>query len=96
MNERKQKQLLDAVRAAAPPQPPPNFSASVLRAVARDERHDEALSLFDQLSGWFPRLATAALVVMAVALAFNLYFDGDLILQLAEVSDQWLLPVDWL
>ena len=96
MNDKKQKELFAAVRAGTPPEVPSNFSTSVLGAIAHGERGEPDTSLFDQLSGWFPRVATAALIVMTVVLAFDLYFDGDLTLQLAEVSDQWLLPVDWL
>ena len=98
MTDDKRRQLLAAARAARPAEPPQDFSASVLRALERESRGQPAPndSLFNQLANWFPRLATAAMAIIVIALFCEFYFDGDLAWELAELSEQWLLPVEWL
>ena len=96
MKKTKQKQLLAAVRACPPLEPPSNFCEQALSAIRRDELVQVRVTLFEQLNQLFPRLAMAALVVIVVGLAFQLYADGDIATQLAEASDEWLLPINWL
>jgi hypothetical protein len=96
MKGTKQKQLFAATRAFAPVQASPNFPAQVLSAIQKSERAPAGVSLFEQLNMLFPRLAVAALVVITVALAFQVYAAGDIANQLAEASDEWLLPLNWL
>lgn len=96
MNEAKQKQLWKAARARPPVDAPSNFTAQVLRAIQRDECRSTTVSLSDQLSLLFPRLATAALLIIVTGLTFEFLVSDDLLTQLAQASDQWLLPLDWL
>lgn len=96
MNETKQKQLFAAARAVAPVEPPSNFASSVMSEISRDRQQVASGSLSDQLAALFPRLATAALVVTAVAALFGFSFGEDFATQLAQVSDQWWLSVAWL
>jgi hypothetical protein len=96
MNERKQKQLLAAARACTPAVPPPHFSSDVLAVVAREDCRPAPLPLFDQLSVLFPRIVAAGVVIVSVAIAFELYDAGDVGLELAQLSEQWLLPLEWL
>ncbi len=94
MNEKRQKQLFAAARREPVPEPPPNFPARVVAAVARDARQAAGPSLFDLLGGLFPRVATAALAVIALCVAADWYFnfaaDGGLNEQIAQMTDQWL------
>jgi hypothetical protein len=94
MNEARQKQLFAAVRRETPPEPPSNFPALVVAAIARDTRQAARPSLLDLVGGLFPRVATAALAVIALCVAadwfFNFAADGGLNEQIAQVTDQWL------
>jgi hypothetical protein len=71
MNEKKLSHLFAAARRSPAPDSSPEFAAAVLRAVRRlpPERRPAAVSIFDQLNAWFPRvaLAAAALIVLCVA-----------------------------
>ena len=97
MNEQKHQQLMRAVRNIPATEAPPEFSDGVLRALRRRAGETPApRSLADELTALFPRLAAAALLVIAAAVAFEFYTEGDFVAQLAEASDQWLLPMDWL
>jgi hypothetical protein len=97
MNEDKQKRLMRTVRNVSPVEPPFNFADAVLRSVRRGETPAaHSRSLADQLTLLFPRLTAAALLVIAVVVVFEFYADGDFVSQLAEASDQWLLPMEWL
>jgi hypothetical protein len=96
MNKRKQKQLLAAARACAPAAPPPNFSAAVLVAMERTEARSARPPLSDQLSVLFPRVVVAAVAIAGMASAFEFYDGSDIALQLAHISEQWLLPLEWL
>ncbi len=97
MNERKWKQLVAAVRNEPAPVPSPEFETTVLRAIRREApvARPGTLSLFDQLNGWFPRLAWAAVAVIALSLATDWGLTaagvpglGD---GMTQISAQWLL-----
>jgi hypothetical protein len=96
MNEKKQKQLFAAARTCVPAEVPSNFPTQVLSAIGRTEAAAASAPLFEQLSTLFPRLATVSLIVIAVAMGFEWYAGDDIASQLAQASDQWLLPMDWL
>jgi hypothetical protein len=97
MNERKCKQLFAAARTKAAPAPSADFEAGVLRAIRGERRPEtpEMLSIFDQLNLLFPRLAWAAVAVMALSVAadFGLSAVGvpDLGDGVSQISAQWLL-----
>lgn len=77
--------------------PSENFSEDVLRAIQQDVRRTAAsASLADQLAALLPRLAAVALVIIAAAVAWEVFADGDFAVQLAETTDDWLLPVNGL
>jgi predicted nucleic acid-binding protein len=97
MNKEQQWQLLRAARRVPGVTPPDHFCADVLRAIRQDVRRTAAsASLADQLVALLPRLAATALVIIAAVMAFEFFVDGDFMLHLAEATDQWLLPANWL
>ena len=97
MNEKKLKQLFAAASRRAAPVPPADFVGDVLRAIHGSPPPDSlaTASLFDQLDAWFPRIAFAALAVMALGVAadFGLSAAGlpDLGDGMSQISAQWLL-----
>ena len=96
MNERKQKQLFEAARLSPDVKAPSDFTEQVLAAVRREEGRAADVSLLDQLSFLFPRLATAALLVIVAGVTFEFLMTDDWLTQLSQASDQWLLPMNWL
>ncbi len=98
MREAKHKRLMAAARRVPPIEVPVGFRADVLRIIrSRESGAGASVSpVIDQLSALFPRLATAALVVIVASVGFEYFAGGDVAAQLTEVSEQWLLPLDWL
>ena len=96
MNENKQKQLFEAARGNPGVEVPSDFAMQVLGAIRREETRAGEASLFEQLSALFPRLATAALLVISVGVVFEFVINDDLFSRLSQASDQWLLPMSWL
>lgn len=99
MNENQQQQLMRAARRVRGATPPESFCDDVLRAIRQEATGALTArppTLSDQLAALFPRLAATALIVIAAAVAFEFFADGDFVGQLAEATDQWLLPVNWL
>jgi len=100
MNKRKLDQLFKFARREPAPAPPADFAADVLRAVRREPRAavPSTLSIFDQLNRLFPRiaLASAAVIILCVALDFGLTASGmpGLSDGLSQISAQWLLTPD--
>ena len=96
MNENKLNQLYGAVRKEIPPSPEPGFENLVLSAIRREQsaRGPETVSVFDQLGALFPRLAWAAVLVVAlgVGVDFGLGALGvpGLTDGVAQAADQWL------
>jgi hypothetical protein len=97
MNERKWKQLLAAARNEPVPVPSEQFETNVVRALRREGRvaSPKTLSIFDQLNGLFPRLAWAAVAIIALSVAadFGLTAAGvpGLGDGVSQISAQWLL-----
>lgn len=97
MNDERQEQLMRAARRVPAAVPSDDFCEDVLRAIRQDVRRTAAsASLADQLAALLPRLAVAALVIIVAAVAWEVFADGDFVVQLAEATDEWLLPVNWL
>jgi hypothetical protein len=98
MTEAKRKQLIAAARRVPPLDVPSGLGDKILRAIRNEEGADLApvSSVMEQMAALFPRVATAALVIIVAAAAFEFFAGGDVALQLTEASDQWLLPLDWL
>ena len=94
MNERKLNQLFAAARNAAAPAPSENFESRVLREIRRAPAA-EAVSVFDELNRLFPKLAFAAVAVIAICVAceFALTLPG-LADGVAQLSDQWLFAAN--
>jgi|SRR6266404_5813579 len=91
----KLEKLLQKARMEAPPEPPPGFENRVLRALSGQEPTTvTTLSLFDQLSALFPRLALVSALVMVLCFGVELLTSSsgqsDLTSSLAQLSDQWL------
>jgi hypothetical protein len=72
MNDDQIKKLFGLARLETPPAPPGNFELRVLGAIRREERA-APLSWWDQLGLLFPRLALAAVLIMAACLAADYY-----------------------
>lgn len=93
MNDRKLRQLFDTVRREPPLEPSPGFESRVLSGLRREPPVVPA-SLFDQLSLLFPRLAWAAVLVVALCVAADYSLDAfgmpDISAGTAQLSDQWL------
>ena len=96
MNERKLKRIFEAARNERAPEASPDFHDRVMEEIGRApvRRAHQAPTLFDQLNFLFPRVAWAAVGVIALcvagdfaASAFNLpsLTDG-----VAQISNQWL------
>ena len=100
MNEKKLNQLFGAARKETALLPEAGFENLVLSAIRREARTGatESFSLFDQLSAWFPRLAwaTALVVALCVAADFGLasFEVPSLTDGVAQISDQWLFAAN--
>jgi len=97
MNERKWKQLFASARNEPAPAPPEAFATDVLRAIRREgpAALPETSSVFDQLNLSFPRLAWAAVAVIALSVAADFGLTAAGVLDLgdgvSQISAQWLL-----
>jgi hypothetical protein len=97
MNDQRQEQLMRAARRVPAATPSDDFCEDVLRAIRQDARKTTApASLADQLVALLPRLAAVTLVIITAAVAWEVFADGDFVVQLAEATDEWLLPMNWL
>ncbi len=100
MNDRKLNQLFRAARQDQPPVADADFEARVLRALRQPEAGTESgsVSLWEQLSGLFPRVAgvAAMVIVLCVALDYGLSSraTADLTDDLTELSEQWLFAAN--
>ena len=95
-DQQQQQQLMRAARRVPAATPSEDFCADVLRAIRRERTTAASTTLADQLAALLPRLAVAALVIITAAVAWEIFADGDFVVQLAEATDEWLLPVNWL
>ena len=96
MSDERQKQLWRAARRVPAVQPSEDFCADVLRAIRRERTAATYATLADQLAALLPRLAAVALIIIVAAVAWEIFADGDFVVQLAEATDEWLLPVNGL
>ena len=86
MNENKLQQLFAAARRESGPVPPADFAGDVLRAVRHEpvSRLSGSFLLFDPLNRWFPRLALAACLVIALCASTDLVLSAT---GMPEVDD---------
>jgi len=96
MNEEKLKKLIAAARREAPPAPPADFAADLLRAVRREPpaAPPAPATIFDQLSGWFPRLALAAAVIIILCLAADFALSSAGLPDLGDGAAQMTSQLD--
>jgi len=94
MNNEKLDKLLSAAHREAPPTPPADFEADVLRAIRRETPTPrEGVSVFDQLNLLFPKIAWVAIFIICFCVAGEIVSSlnspslGD---GMAELSDQWM------
>jgi hypothetical protein len=96
MNEQKLKKLFAAARNETAPAPSADFAADVLRAVRREKQIEaaETFSVSDQLNLLFPKLAWAAVAMIALCVAtdFGLTAAGvpNLSDGVSQISSEWL------
>ncbi len=93
MNENKLRKLFEAARRENPPSPDTGFAAEVMRAIHREPAPGTP-SVLSQLGDLFPRLAVAALVLIAVCFVGDFCASAlelpDLENGVAQLSEQWL------
>lgn len=97
MKEMKIKKLFDAARKETAPEPSFAFAQDVVSAIRREEQQAFAPSLLDELGALFPRLAVAAVLVIGLCLAAELYFtqqDAGLTANVEQVRAQWLFAAN--
>lgn len=94
MKESKIQNLFRAVRQEKAPDAPFGFHSSVLLAIRRDSTRQKAtVSIFEQLSQLFPRLAAASLLVIGLCIATEYYYSQSEITTTADVqqaAEEWL------
>jgi hypothetical protein len=94
MNQSKLESLFSAARNEIPPAPEPGFDRRVLRALPAEP--PAPLSVFDQIAELFPRLASAAVLVLALCAVTELCLSNNksnLALGIAQASEEWLFAV---
>lgn len=95
MNERKLIRIFEAARGEPIPEPEAGFEARLLRQL-RGEPAPRPLSLGDQLSALFPKVAWAAALVIGLCLAGDFLLSGaeqpGISDAVAQVTDRWLIP----
>jgi len=93
MNKGKLDRLFASVRGERAVRPADDSAGRVMGAIHREPHRRPAVTVFDELTQLFPRLAWAATVVIGLGLASELYFSltgsTSLATDLAEVAEQW-------
>ncbi len=92
MNEAKQQKLFEAARRAPAIEAPPNFVALVIAAVRREMPAANTPTLVDAFAALFPRFAIAAVLLIAVSVAADFYFDGGVDYKTA--TEQWFFGAE--
>jgi hypothetical protein len=98
MNEDKLGKIFAAARKENPPVPAEGFDFLVMQAL-KHEPAPRAATLSDQLNTLFPRLACAAIVIIALCVAGDWFDTGaqtSLTDGVTQLSQQWLLTGDGL
>lgn len=98
MNERKFKRLFELARSETPPvAAEEDFDARVLAAIRR-ERRKAPVSLWEQIGELFPRLAVAAVVLMAACVLTDYCSSptqtASLTDDVNQMSEPWLYGAD--
>src|SRR5262249_35698818 len=93
MNPMKLQRLFDAVRKEQAPRSNPGFESRVLHAI-RNERRAQPSGLLEQLSGLFPRVGFASVLIILVCwgadLCFSRFGQADFATGVAQLSEDWL------
>lgn len=93
MKDSRIQKLFEAARNEPAPEVPFDFGRNVVSAIRREERRSTAPSLFEQLNRLFPRLAAAALIVIGLCVATELYFNQQEPTTAADVqqaAEEWM------
>jgi len=93
MNDDKLGRIFAAARKENPPVPAEGFDLVVMQAIKR-EPFRRVATVADQLTMLFPRLAWAAIAVIALCVAGDWLAGGgqtSLTEGVAQISQQWLL-----
>lgn len=91
MNDQRLKELFGAAKRETSTAPGEGFDLLVLQQIRRNPQRAE-LSIPDLLGRWFPRLALAAVAVIALCVVGDLLYTSDspsLTDNAAQVSDQY-------
>jgi len=96
MSEKKLNQLFAAARRSTGPKPSAGFADQVVRSLRQEPPTGEPEpSLFDELNALFPRVALAALAVIALGVAANLALGASELTDwgdgVTQISTQWFL-----
>lgn len=76
MNDHKLNQLFRALKRATPPAPPEGLDLLVMQQIRRNPARAE-LTISDLLGHWFPRLALAAVAVIALCIAGDFVYSTN-------------------
>jgi hypothetical protein len=92
MTPMKLEQLFNAARQERPPVPRPGFSSRVVENL-RGEAKAAPPDLLEHLAELFPRVAWAAVLVLALCILAEFWFSTqgqpDLTSSFVELSEQW-------
>ena len=76
MNNHKLNQLFRALKRDTPPAPPEGLDLLVMQQIHRNPARAQ-LTVTDVLGRWFPRLAVAAVAVIAVCIAGDFVYSTN-------------------
>ena len=90
MNQSKLDRLFEVARDQKAPAPAPDFAAEVLRAVYREPvvKRADSFSVFEQLNGWFPRVAAATVALMLLCVGADYGFTAAGLPELGDSATQ--------
>ena len=98
MDNQKLNNLFKAARSEASPEPSAEFAGDVMRSLPSRREPFVEPSLWEQLSAFLPRVATATVMVAVLCLVSELVltngFEVSLNNDLASLSNQWLFSAE--
>ena len=92
MRDAKINKLFTSAKRIEPPEASPGFPQNVLCALRRESQAVKA-SLLEQIGLLFPQLACAAMIIIAICIAADVYQSRDeatLSTEIQQLTDEWL------
>ena len=96
MNKSKLKQLFAAARCAPSMEPPSNFPALVMAAARQSRPERGTASVAEALATMFPRLVAASLIIVALCVAAELFFEPSTenATDVSQITEQWFFTAE--